>query len=125
MKLFLEESLSAELANRLNRIGRYDAAHPLHMGRSGQPDHKVLEKCIAEDRILVTQNARDFRRLVGNAELHPGLIILPSVDREGTWRLLESALEFLEAKGKPEEAIVNHVPEVEKSSTMMLTPLPK
>ncbi|WP_018290065.1 DUF5615 family PIN-like protein [Verrucomicrobium sp. 3C] len=96
----------------------------LHIGQRAQPDHKVLEKCIAEDRILVTQNARDFRRLVGNAELHPGLIILPSVDREGTWRLLESALGFLETKGKPEDAIVNHVLEVDTSGAITFSPLP-
>ena len=62
MKLFFHESLSPELANRLNLTGRYDAIHPLHIGQRGQPDHKVLERCSVEDRVLVTQNARDFRR---------------------------------------------------------------
>jgi hypothetical protein len=71
-----------------------------------------LERCIADDRIIVTQNARDFRRLLGQVELHPGLIILPAVDREGTWTLLESVIKFLNERGEPMSVMVNHVIEV-------------
>ena len=52
----------------------------------------------AEDRVIVTQNARDFRRLAARTELHPGLIILPFMDREGTWHLLQSAIAFLDVR---------------------------
>jgi len=76
--------LSPQLAVRLSGTGKHDAVHPLHLGRRGEPDHKVLQRCIDEDRVIVTQNARDFRRLVSGAEIHPGLIILPALDREGT-----------------------------------------
>jgi predicted nuclease of predicted toxin-antitoxin system len=82
VKLFIDECLSPQLAARLNATGRYDAVHPMHVGRRGEPDHRVHAWCIAEDRVIVTENARDFRRLVGNTELHPGLIILPAIDRE-------------------------------------------
>jgi predicted nuclease of predicted toxin-antitoxin system len=84
VRFFIDECLSPQLAIRLNNTGRHDAVHPLHVGRRGEPDHRVLAWCIAEDRITVTENARDFRHLIGKTELHPGLIILPSVDREGT-----------------------------------------
>jgi predicted nuclease of predicted toxin-antitoxin system len=89
VRFFIDECLSPQLAIRLNHAGRHDAVHPLHVGRRGAPDHSVLAWCIEEDRIMVTQNARDFRRLIGRTELHPGLIILPSVGREGTWTLLQ------------------------------------
>jgi len=56
----------------LNATGHYDAMHPLHVGRRGEPDHRILEQCIAEDRVIVTENARDFRRLVGKTELQAG-----------------------------------------------------
>jgi predicted nuclease of predicted toxin-antitoxin system len=79
VKLFIDECLSPQLATRLNATGRYDAVHPLHVGRRGEPDHRIVEWCIAEDRIIVTENARDFRRLIGRSELHPGLIILPAL----------------------------------------------
>jgi hypothetical protein len=45
-----DECLSPQLAVRLNATGCYDAVHPLHVGRRGEPDYRVLERCIAEDR---------------------------------------------------------------------------
>jgi predicted nuclease of predicted toxin-antitoxin system len=99
VRLFIDESLSPQLAMRLNATSRHDAVHPLHSGRRGQPDHGILAFCIAEDRVIVTQNARDFRRLAGSAERHPGLVVLPSLDREGSWALLQAALTFLETRG--------------------------
>jgi len=124
VKLFIDECLSPQLAARLNATGRYDAVHPLHVGRRGEPDRRVVEWCIAEDRIIVTENARDFRRLIGRSELHPGLIILPALDREGTWTALQAALAFLEGPGKPLDMMVNHVLEISRSGGMTLLPLP-
>ncbi|MBV8357622.1 MAG: DUF5615 family PIN-like protein [Deltaproteobacteria bacterium] len=112
------------MALRLNATGGYDAVHPLHVGRRGEPDHRVLERCIAEDRVIVTENARDFRRLVGKTELHPGLIILPAIDREGTWKLLESALAFIREYGEPISVMVNHVLGVDESGVITISPLP-
>ena len=114
MKLFIDQCLSPQLAARLNITGRHDAVHPLHVGRRGEPDYRVLAWCITEDRVIVTQNARDFRRLVGSAELHPGLIIVPAIDREGTWTLLQAALSFLEGRSRPMDLMVNHVLEVDE-----------
>jgi predicted nuclease of predicted toxin-antitoxin system len=125
VKLFIDECLSPQLALRLNATGRYDAVHPLHVGRRGEPDHRVLQRCMAEDRVIVTENARDFRRLVGKTELHPGLIILPAIDREGTWKLLESALAFIRGRGEPMSVMVNHVLEVDESGVMTISPLPQ
>ncbi len=123
MKLFIDESLSPQLALRLNATGRHDAVHPLHVGRRGEPDHRVVAWCITEDRVIVTQNARDFRRLASKTELHPGLI-LPSADREGTWVLLQVALTFIETRGKPMDVMVNQVLEVDESGAMRLISLP-
>jgi len=124
VKLFIDECLSPQLATRLNATGRYDAVHPLHVGRRGEPDHRVLQRCIAEDRVIVTENARDFRRLVGRVQVHPGLIILPAIDREGTWMMLRSALAFLEARGNPADDMVNHILEVDESGAIAFVPLP-
>jgi predicted nuclease of predicted toxin-antitoxin system len=124
VKLFIDECLSPQLATRLNATGEHDAVHPLHVGRRGESDHRVLARCIAEDRVIVTENARDFRRLVDTADLHPGLLILPSIDREGTWRLLQGALVFLEGRGNPIDVMVNHVLEVDRAGMMTLSALP-
>lgn len=124
MRLFIDECLSPQLATRLNATGRHDAVHPLHVGRRGEPDHRVLARCIAEDRVIVTENARDFRKLVGRTALHPGLIVLPSIGREGTWMLLQTAIGFIEGRGDPTDAMVNHVLEVGESGGMAFLPLP-
>jgi predicted nuclease of predicted toxin-antitoxin system len=125
VRLFIDECLSPQLATRLNATGRHDATHPLHVGRRGEPDHRVLAWCLAEDRVIVTENARDFRKLVGDTELHPGLIILPAIDREGNWLLLQAAIAFLEARGDPMKGMVNHVIEVATSGAITLSPLPR
>jgi predicted nuclease of predicted toxin-antitoxin system len=124
VKLFIDECLSPQLAARLNATGRHDAVHPLHVGRRGKPDHRVLAWSITEDRVIVPQNARDFRRLVGSAELHPGLIIVPAIDREGTWTLLQTALSFLEGRGRPMDLMVNHVLEVDELGGITFIKLP-
>jgi predicted nuclease of predicted toxin-antitoxin system len=121
VRFFIDECLSPQLAIRLNNTGRHDAVHPLHVGRRGAPDHRVLAWCIEEDRVIVTENARDFRRLIGKIELHPGLIILPSVDREGTWTLLQAALAFLESLGEPASIMINHVLEVRETGEVKLS----
>ena len=65
------------LARRLNESGDHEAVHPLDVGRRGERDDQVFARCIAEGRVIVTENARDFRKIVGNVELHCGLILLP------------------------------------------------
>ncbi len=124
MRFFIDESLSPRIAERLNHSGMHDAIHPLHIGRRGEPDHLVVARCIEEDRVIVTQNARDFRRLIAKVNIHPGLVILPSVDREGTWTLLQSAIAYLTAKGEAADAIVNHVLEIDESGRISVFAIP-
>ena len=124
MRFFIDECLSPQIALRLNETGEHDAVHPLHVGRRGAPDHVVLKWCLDEDRTLVTENARDFRKLIGKADLHPGLIVLPSVDRKGAWQLLRAAIAFLAARGVPQDVIVNHALEVSEDGKFSFHSLP-
>jgi predicted nuclease of predicted toxin-antitoxin system len=126
VRFFVDECLSPQIAARLNEGGQHEAIHPLHVGRRGEDDTVVLARCIAEDRIIVTENARDFRKLVAREAIHPGLIVMPCVDRETSWRLLQAAiskLHFLSPE-RPEDAIVNHVLVVDVEEVCTLTPLP-
>ena len=72
----------------------------------------------------MTANARDFRALVSTQEVHPGLIILPSVGRERSKALLRAAIAFLSKHGDPMDVIVNHVLEVSSEAKMGLSKLP-
>jgi predicted nuclease of predicted toxin-antitoxin system len=120
VRFFIDECLSPVLARRLNESGDHEAIHPLDFGRRGERDDVVIERCLVEDRVIVTENARDFRMLLGKVELHPGLIILPAIDREGTWRMLQTVIVFLTARGDPMKMMVNHVAEIDLSGTVAL-----
>lgn len=101
MRFFIDECLSPQIATRLNESGRHEAVHPLHVGRRGDDDSVVVARCIAEDRIIVTENARDFRKVVAREAIHPGLIVMPCVDRETSWRLLQAAISHLARGSRP------------------------
>ncbi|WP_158554913.1 DUF5615 family PIN-like protein [Methylovirgula sp. 4M-Z18] len=83
MRFFIDECISPTLSQHLNQKGLHDVIHPRDRSRLRDPDHVVFARAIDEDRIIVTENADDFRKLAGAVDLHPGLIILPSVAREG------------------------------------------
>lgn len=124
MRLFLDECLSPRIAQALNESGDHVAVHPRDSGGLGQTDHSVLARCIQEDLVIVTENARDFRTLVAAEDIHPGLIVLPCLDRSTSSALMLSAIDFLEKRGEPMDVMVNHVLEVDKNGQMRLYPMP-
>jgi predicted nuclease of predicted toxin-antitoxin system len=129
MQFYIDECISPQVAARVNAGGTHVAVHPRDIGRRGDPDHVVLRDAIAEDRIIVTENARDFRGLVGKEELHPGLIILPCVSRDASMHLLTLAVAFLEAEAAragepPADHMVNRVIEVDVAGGARIFALP-
>lgn len=113
------------LARHLNLSGVHDALHPRDYGRTGERDDEVLARCIVEDRVIVTENALDFQKLVGREELHPGLIILPNVTRDASLALLRAGIAFLERLGRPQDVMVNHVLEIREGDRTDLYALAK
>ena len=126
MRFLIDECLSPQVARRLNATGEHEAVYPLHVGRRGEDDEVVVARRTREDRIIVTENAQDFRKLVAREAIHPGLIIMPCVDRGTSWRLLEAAILHLASVNarRPEDAIVNHVLVVSGEGACTLMPLP-
>ena len=124
VKLFIDECLSPMLAERANERGNCWAQHARDLGRLRDSDEQVLDHCVNEDRIIITANAEDFRKLVGRVELPPGLIILPAVGREQSWSLLEAALEHAASKGDARAVMLNHVIEVDKEANCAMYELP-
>ena len=123
MRLFLDECLSPRIAQALNAEGSHVVAHPRDFGGRGEPDHLVLARCIEQDLVVVTHNARDFRALVGTHDIHPGLIVLPALERDRTEELLRAVIEFLCADADPMDVMVNHVLEVSVDGRMTLSTL--
>jgi len=125
MRLFLDECLSPRVANELMVEDGYYVVHPRNQGGLGEADHTVLARCIADDLIIVTENARDFRALAARADIHPGMIILPCLDRFAAKNLLKAAIAYLRTLGDPSDIMVNKVLEVEVDGTFELYNLPE
>ena len=124
MRLFLDDCLSPKIAQALNAEGIHVALHPRDFGGLGASDHHVLARCVEQDLVLLTANARDFRALVATRDVHSGLVILPSVGRERSESLLRDAIAFLSGRGDPMDVMVNHVLEVSTEAAMTLSMLP-
>jgi hypothetical protein len=54
----------------------FDAVHVQELGLRGASDADILARAIADDRIIVTSNAEDSRRLGARTPAHPGLAIM-------------------------------------------------
>ena len=80
----------------------------------------MLRRCIDGDSVLVTQDARDFRNLIGREEIHPGLIILPNVDLPRTETLLRKAIDYLNGCGDPMDLMVNRILEMAEDGSLRI-----
>jgi predicted nuclease of predicted toxin-antitoxin system len=120
VKFIIDECLSHFLARDFAARGYDDTIHPIHIGLRGTRDDTILAKALAEDRIIVTANARDFRRLLAATPLHSGAIIVEVPDRPIVWQVVSAALAFIEMQPHPADYMVNRV--VEVSATMGVRP---
>ncbi len=75
-RFLIDENLSPLLAHHLRKVHGFDAAHVQELGLRGASDLSVLARAIAEDRIVITSNADDFRKLDAGTPAHPGLAIM-------------------------------------------------
>lgn len=124
MRLFLDECISPRIALDFGDEGDHVVLHPRNDGGLGDPDHRVLARCIDHDLVLVTQNGRDFRNLAARQDIHPGLVILPNVERAQTEFLLRAAVAYIIRQGNPMDAMVNRVLEVTERGEMHFSDLP-
>jgi predicted nuclease of predicted toxin-antitoxin system len=128
VRLFVDENLSPRLVSVGHDHG-YEATCARDRNLLGAHDHEILAFCAGEDHVCVTNNAGDFRALVGQVELHPGLIVLPNVARDSQSKLLEQALEYVEREAEaagqaPRDLMVNRSLEVDEGGACELFELP-
>jgi predicted nuclease of predicted toxin-antitoxin system len=92
VRLLIDECLHTSLTDVANKAG-FEAHHVNWRGWSGLTDRKLLELVVREEFVFVTNNARDFRKLTAEAELHAGLIVIvPNVSPTAQRELFERAL---------------------------------
>lgn len=107
--LLIDECLYPGLAGVANARGHH-ATHVVFRGLQGTRDEHLVSLIMRENFVLVTSNGKDFLRLYGRQELHPGLIILipGNLDREEQIEFFNVVLDAIE----PLEDLVNKVVEV-------------
>lgn len=94
MRFLIDECLHTSLTDVANKAG-HEAHHVTRRGWSGFKDYQLREVVLREEFVFVTNNARDFRNLMGESELHAGLIVIlpnvtPALQRElFQWALVE------------------------------------
>jgi predicted nuclease of predicted toxin-antitoxin system len=108
MKLLLDEMYAPAIAEQLRARG-HDAVSlhdPAYRALEGSPDEEVWARAIAENRVLVSENVQDFRRIEMQAlaagEPAANLIFttdreLPRGDPETTGRLVLALAALLTA----------------------------
>jgi predicted nuclease of predicted toxin-antitoxin system len=105
MKLLLDEMFAPTIAEQLRRRGHGVASvhDPEYRTLEGAPDHQIWAVAIADDRALVSENVRDFRRIESDAlaRADPIVRLIFTTDRQfprgapGTVGLLVVALDAL------------------------------
>ena len=115
MNLLIDECLSPLTALELSAHGHY-AIHPRNQGGVGDPDDDVMDRATHENLVVVTENGKDYRKIAGERDIHPGVIILPCTTRERSKALLLAAIEYLEGVGDPSDVMVNHILDVSEGA---------
>ena len=120
MRFLIDECLSPSLVDVASEQG-FLAYHVAYRKWSGLKDPQLLAKLLEEELILVTNNRDDFLGIMGDVELHPGLVvIMENVPREQQMRIFGIALEALAQVS----SMVNKVLEVSSDGSIAMYDLP-
>lgn len=96
MNFFIDECLHTSLVEVAVRRG-HEATHVNYRGLSGVPDWRLMAPIRDGEHTLVTNNAKDFRRLYAREEVHAGLVILiPNAPPHMRRILFDAVLDELE-----------------------------
>lgn len=122
MRLLLDEMYSPRIAEQLRARGRDVASvhDPEYRALEGEPDEEVWAAALAADRVLVTENVQDFRRIETDAlaSAQPTARLIFTTDRQfprgnpATIGRLVAALDGL------------FIAEPELATSLFLTPTP-
>jgi Domain of unknown function (DUF5615) len=92
------------------------------VGLGSTPDKVIAERAVQTGAIMVTNNARDYRRLYARFVSHPGLVIvLPSVGKARQIRLFETVIQFIDF----EASIVDQLVEIDEEGRITVRPWPQ
>lgn len=113
MRFVIDEMFSPDTASQLRDAG-HDAVHLIDVRLDGSDDGTVLSWAVAQDRVLVTENARDFvplldRRIAAGKSVCAVVVALKkNLPREAA-RMTNALAQGLEAWAKDHREPFPHV----------------
>jgi predicted nuclease of predicted toxin-antitoxin system len=108
VKFLIDECLHTSLVAVAQAHG-HECFHVNWLGLSGETDWDLMPRIVDGDFTFVTNNARDFRKLYAQEELHPGLVIIvPQVVPVRQRELFDVVLEEFSGDG----GVINEVIEI-------------
>lgn len=120
MKGLLDEQLSPAIADLLRSRGHDVQAVGKRTDLAGQPDRLIRETAAVEERVLITNNVKDFRPLAADrlarGQTHAGLILLAS-KRTRTRAAVEPLADAI-------DRILGEHPDGLQSTELWIPPLP-
>jgi predicted nuclease of predicted toxin-antitoxin system len=106
----IDECLTPNLAGLAKDWG-YNGEHVNEVALAGSADSLLAAFAVGREAVLVTNNARDFRRIYKRLPFHPGLIIiLPSVTADVQMRLFERVVRYISEQPEP----INQLIEIDR-----------
>ena len=116
----IDECVSPLLVQVANDFG-YPATFIHHRNWGSLKDEQICPRLLEEDLTLVTNNREDWAELLGNSELHPGLVVIrENVPRARQIAFFAQCLLALSAL----PSLVNTVIEVDKDGAVAVFDLP-
>ncbi len=117
LRFLIDECISASLLQAAYDEG-HEAYHITRLGKSGVSDPELVSYALEQDLIIVTNNARDFRRLIEHVEIHSGLVVIvPNVKMEAQGELFGEVLAWIKEQKLAD--LVNRVIEVDFSGVQV------
>jgi predicted nuclease of predicted toxin-antitoxin system len=105
VRFLIDECLHSSLTDIAHRAG-FEAHHVNWRGRgwSGWDDRQLSELAVREGFVLVTNNARDFLKLMGEVELHAGLVVIvPNVAPTVQCEMFQQDLKRNRSASRPDQ----------------------
>jgi predicted nuclease of predicted toxin-antitoxin system len=120
IRFLIDECLSPYLAITAKQHG-YAGEHAVRLDHAGDADGALMGLALKREDILVTNNARDFKRIYRRLVTHPGLVlILPSVNAARQIILFRKVIAFIEAQ----PAVIDQMVTVRRDGTITIEPWP-